>query len=83
MTYNDSTDRLVYLYKNGKEVDYASQVAMTGNKRDGTLPLYIGVGYSKTREFNGLIDEVKIWNYALTAEQVRVEYAGGAVRFGQ
>jgi hypothetical protein len=33
-------------------------------------------------DFNGEIDEVKIWNYALTAEQVRTEYADGAVRFG-
>ena len=32
--------------------------------------------------FNGLIDEVKIFNYALTPEQIKTEYAGGAVRFG-
>ena len=32
--------------------------------------------------FDGLIDEVKIWNYALTAEQVKTEYNGGAVSFG-
>jgi hypothetical protein len=31
----------------------------------------------------GQIDEVKIFNYALTSEQVKQEYAGGAVRFGQ
>ena len=31
--------------------------------------------------FNGLIDEVKIYNYALTAEQVKMEYNAGAVRF--
>jgi hypothetical protein len=31
--------------------------------------------------FHGQIDEVKIWNYALTAEQVKSEYNGGAVRF--
>lgn len=34
-----------------------------------------------TYHFNGLIDEVKIYNYALTAEQVKMEYSGGAVRF--
>jgi hypothetical protein len=32
--------------------------------------------------FDGLIDDVKIFNYALTAEQVKTEYSGGAVRFG-
>jgi hypothetical protein len=30
----------------------------------------------------GLIDEVKIFNYALTVEQVKQEYSGGAVKFG-
>jgi hypothetical protein len=30
---------------------------------------------------DGLIDEVKIWNYALTAEQVKTDYNGGAVNF--
>jgi hypothetical protein len=33
-------------------------------------------------EFDGLIDEVKVWNYALTAEQVRNEYNNGSVSFG-
>ena len=31
---------------------------------------------------DGLIDDVKIWNYALTPEQVKKEYNGGAVKFG-
>jgi hypothetical protein len=33
--------------------------------------------------FDGLIDEVKIFNYALTAEQIKIEYNSGAVKFGQ
>ncbi len=32
--------------------------------------------------FDGKIDDVKIWNYALTPEQVKQEYNGGAVKFG-
>ncbi len=36
-----------------------------------------------SRLVDGLIDEVKIWNYALTEEQIKAEYAGGAVRFGE
>jgi len=31
--------------------------------------------------FSGVIDDVKIYNHALTATQVKTEYAGGAVRF--
>lgn len=34
------------------------------------------------RLFSGMIDEVKIYNYALTSEQVENEYNGGAVKFG-
>jgi hypothetical protein len=37
--------------------------------------------YAVNQEFDGLIDEVKIYNYALTAEQIKMEYSGGAVSF--
>ncbi len=46
--------------------------------------LAIGIGITlDTAEYGGLIDEVKIFNYALTETQVRTEYNSGAVRFGQ
>ena len=32
--------------------------------------------------FDGLIDDVRIYNYALTPLQIRTEYNQGAVRFG-
>ena len=35
------------------------------------------------KNFDGLIDEVKIFNYALTPNQIQAEYNGGAVRVGQ
>jgi hypothetical protein len=54
----------------------------TGNANDADNQVWIG-NYFNNNVFYGLIDEVKIWNYALTAEQVRTEYAGGAVKFGQ
>jgi hypothetical protein len=44
---------------------------------------HIGNVYAAERYFDGLIDEVKIWNYALTDEQVKNEYNGGAVRFAE
>jgi hypothetical protein len=43
---------------------------------------YISREASGGNFFDGLIDEVKIWNYALTEEQVWSEYNGGAVYFG-
>jgi len=36
---------------------------------------------STANSFKGMIDDVKIFNYALTAEQVKMEYNGGAVSF--
>ncbi len=41
------------------------------------------IGRISTDYFEGQIDDVKIWNYVLTAEQVGMDYNGGsAVRFG-
>lgn len=34
------------------------------------------------KKCNGQIDDVKIFNYALTSTQVKLEYNQGAVRFG-
>jgi len=33
-------------------------------------------------EFSGQIDDAKIFNYALTATQVKTLYNDGAIRFG-
>jgi hypothetical protein len=41
------------------------------------------IGYNPSLDaLGGQIDEVKIYNYALTPEQVKTEYNSGAVRFG-
>ena len=46
------------------------------------LDLTIGNRTGATdRTFNGLIDDVKIFNYALTPQQIILEYNSGAVRF--
>lgn len=61
----------------GNNIDISSVTGDITNNED----LLIGEHISNF-EWNGLIDEVKIFNYALTAEQVKTEYGGGAVRFG-
>ncbi len=43
----------------------------------GTHPLYIGRRVWSTNYFNGIIDEVKIYNYALTDEEILKEYLNG------
>ncbi|MBU4397682.1 LamG domain-containing protein, partial [Patescibacteria group bacterium] len=50
---------------------------------DSSETLFIGNYSTPIRTFDGLIDEVKIYNYALTADQVKTDYNNGAVRFSQ
>ncbi len=42
----------------------------------------INIGKVGSNYFDGLIDNLKIWNYGLTAKQVKNEYNGAAIRFG-
>jgi hypothetical protein len=51
-------------------------MANTSNIRIGTR------SYTSTNYFDGQIDDVKIFNYALTNQQIRDIYNSGAVRFG-
>jgi hypothetical protein len=60
-------------YINGRQTSqtssaYAAAVA-------GTLPLYIGGGYAGN--FSGYIDDVKIFNYARSATQIKKDYVTG------
>jgi len=70
------------LYLNGKVVDDsnignnpASYVAMENLTHD------VWIGRYNTNYVDGQIDDVKVFNYALTGEQVKMEYVGGAVNF--
>jgi hypothetical protein len=68
-------------YVNG--IDVGEGVDVSGNPAASGASATIGkFADGDSRYFNGLIDEVKIWNYALTEEQVKMEYNSGAVRFG-
>jgi hypothetical protein len=65
-TWDGSTMRL---YKDGVEI---GSVAKTGTlATDNTVPAWVGANPgSSTRGWDGLIDEVKIYNTALTAQEV-------------
>lgn len=78
------------IYLNGQRIDNAdyssgSYTAM----EDVSIDACIGRSYDFTSVppmpfySNGLVDEVKIWNYALTAEQIKTEHNSGAVRFSE
>ena len=66
------------IYINGKEVASGnSGTPVAGGN------LYIGETSSGNRAFNGTIDDVRIYNYALTAEQIKQIYNAGAWRLSQ
>lgn len=74
----------VHIYLNGKEVSYGTQTNGSGARvTDVAEQLKIGNDKSRARTFDGWIDEVKIYNYALIASEVRVDYnRSGGLAFG-
>ncbi len=75
--YNALTQTLK-IYVNGAEWTGTNSGSVPTSIYNSSLNVLIGSSNSYT---NGLIDDVKIFNYALTAEQVKMEYNGGAVNF--
>lgn len=66
------------LYKNGvlKATDVEPLTVSTEN------PIRFGTGgATPTRYFDGKLDDVKLYNYALTPQQILINYNSGAVRF--
>lgn len=67
------------LYING----VLDKTGSAGTFTPGTSPLYIGRGSveSTTYYFNGYLDDIKIYNYARTAAQIKTDYASrGSVK---
>jgi type II secretory pathway pseudopilin PulG len=70
-TFNAAADTLVRVYINGTEVAYSTQNAGAGSiSSDDTFPLTIGNTNTGVRPFPGIIDEVRIYNRALTAAEI-------------
>ena len=75
---------VIRIYVNGIETgsnDITDAVIVSAS----STPVYIGAGKngaSLNRVFAGQLDEIKIFNYALTQQQIRNEYNQGAVRYG-
>jgi len=81
LTFDSQNSKLIKGYLNGKlvsSIGISSQVVPNNN------PLYIGKGYSgENGNMNGLIDEVKVYNYALTDDEIKQDYnQGSAISFG-
>ncbi|MCK5630135.1 MAG: DUF2341 domain-containing protein, partial [Nanoarchaeota archaeon] len=84
-TYSPSPDS-IKLYVDGVEVNSSSSVNFISLSSGGTsIPLEIGRHYirswgSPSSYFNGLIDEVAIFNRALSADEILDHYKRGALR---
>jgi len=61
-------------FVNGRQTNTATASFATATA--STLPLYIAYGYSGNY-YSGIIDEVKIYNYAFTVSQVKQNYFAG------
>jgi hypothetical protein len=71
-TWDHETGNM-FIYVDGKLDGTDTQSAMAVSNQD----LYIGVADVTNGYFNGLIDEVKIYDYALTEEQIQANYIAG------
>jgi predicted phage tail protein len=70
LTYDGATLRL---YINGTQV---ATGAATGAVQSGTNPLWMGGNQPYGEYFNGLIDEVRVYNRALTAGEIATDMNG-------
>jgi len=61
-----------YLYLDGRQVASNSYSAITGTAQNPAIG-----GYATTGTFSGFLDEVKIYPYARSADQIRSDYLRG------
>ncbi len=68
----------VKIYVNGVETAYgATQNAVGTRTSDAALSLYIGNESGGTRSFDGLMDDVRVYNRVLTASEITAVYRAG------
>jgi hypothetical protein len=73
---NRSTN-MAHLYLNGSLIDSWSISAITGNLGAYTSNLFIGRSHSASEYFNGSIDDVRLYNRALSAAEIQANFNGG------
>lgn len=74
---DDGTDK-VKLYIGGAEASYTVQADTEGEPIEDSTGIDMFIGYFSitTYQFKGIIDELLIWDEALTAAQIRQRYQG-------
>jgi hypothetical protein len=79
MVYDGATisGSTIRLYVNGSEVSYVSPSSLTGDLSQDSEPWEIGAHGNGSMFWQGLIDEVAIWNKALTVSEISEIYNSG------
>ncbi|MFA5932493.1 MAG: DUF2341 domain-containing protein [Microgenomates group bacterium] len=78
VTYNGANN--MKLYRNGIQV--SSGTYTNGSAASNGNGFYMMYANNSTNYVNGQLDDVKVFNYALTATQVKDIYNGGAIFYG-
>lgn len=78
VAYSDDSDDEVSIYVNGK----LRTASTNGSGSPAAESNNLLIGGTTTNNFEGIIDDVQVFNYELTQQQVQVLYSGGAVRIG-
>jgi len=73
--YIDGVEASSFADTNWHHITVVSSVGLTANA--------MNIGKVGTNYYSGLIDDVRIYNYALTPLQIKTLYNDGAVRFGE
>ncbi len=77
VTFSDANDTAI-LYVNGSAV--ATNTSVTDHIPSGADNFYIGRGYLEGYYLvNGTIDEVRIWNRALSSEEINASFISGPI----
>lgn len=77
VTYNNSGDRKGHIYVGGSEITYDTDTAATGTVgSDAAGDLLIGGNGDSTRTFDGLIEELAIWDSVLGSSDIASLVAG-------
>ena len=84
ITYNNATDRKIKMYVDGTEVSYATQIPMSGSySSDASKNLTIGSHANGASYWDGKLDEVRIYNRALSSAEIKslYQWAPGPVAY--
>jgi len=78
-TYDSATGK-ARIYINGS-LDKEDGTIFHGKIRTNSSPLYLGLHVGAGHDFNGVIDETRVWSRALSADEIYASYNAGINSF--